>query len=37
MSQETLIKLLKAINEFERKHCQKFLAIEAKIYSRMYN
>jgi hypothetical protein len=37
MNQDTAIKMLKAIEAFERKYCQKFLAIEAMIYNKMYN
>lgn len=34
---DQLIKLLYAIEEFERRNCQKMLAIEAKLYSINYN
>lgn len=34
---EQLIRLLRVIEEFERKNCQRMLAIEAKLYSMNYN
>ena len=34
---DQLFRLLRAIEEFERKNCQRMLAIEAKLYSINYN
>ena len=37
LDRQAALKLLEAIKEFERKNCQRLLAIQAKLYNIKYN